>query len=254
MEQFIIGIHSIVEALQNPKRTIVSLIITDEGQKELDKRISLVPFKAKIQKVAAHQLQEIAKKKVKEDGGYFSRVPSGAFLIVNELPESDPNDLYELIESKKAQKQPVKLVILDGVTDVHNAAAILRSASFFGVDAIITSVRGGFGASPTFARIASGALEHLMLVRVSGLPKTITKLREMGCDVIGLSEEAPDMIRSKTTLTSTNRCLVFGSEDVGLSNAVERVLTAHVSLTPLGKIKSLNVSVAAALAMENFFR
>jgi 23S rRNA (guanosine2251-2'-O)-methyltransferase len=155
--------------------------------------------------------------------------------------------MYEQLESRI----PIKILALDQITDAHNGAAIMRTAAFYGVDCILISARGNFGLGPGFARIASGATEHVKIVRCSALPKTLTKIKDLGAIVIGLSEHA-----SGDLGTIDNKkpiCLILGAEDVGMSHAVSRVVETTISFKPQGKIKSLNVSVAAAIAMEKIF-
>ena len=140
---------------------------------------------------------------------------------------------------------------MDQVTDVHNGAAILRTASFFGVDCVLVAMKGNFGRSPTFSRIASGSIEHVKIIKVASLPKTLNKLKDKKVLCIGLSEHAGAELEPINYDYST--CLVLGAEDVGLSNAVSRVLDKNVSLRARGEIKSLNVSVASAIAMEKIW-
>jgi 23S rRNA (guanosine2251-2'-O)-methyltransferase len=89
------------------------------------------------------------------------------------------------------------------------------------------------------------------IVRCSALPKTITKLKELGVMCVGLSEHASEELNKIDNEKSV--CLVLGAEDVGMSHAVSRVVDKTIAFKPLGKIKSLNVSVAAAIAMEKIF-
>ncbi len=250
MEQdLVIGIHSIAEALKNPARTIVELIGTKEGFDELKKRqirIDKIPTD-KIQVLDSHKVQEYAKKWYQELGFEFSRVPSGIFLVCSPVEQEDPTWLYDLL----LKGRPVNILALDQVTDVHNAAAIMRTASFYGVDCILISMKGNFGTGPNFARIASGALEYVKIVRCSSLTKTITKLVEMKVNVIGLSEHASE--NSIKIYPESSTCLILGAEDEGMSHAVSRIVPQTIALQAQGNIKSLNVSVAAAVAMEKIF-
>ena len=168
-------------------------------------------------------------------------------MLVSPINIWEPTWIYQQLESRI----PIKILALDQVTDAHNGAAIMRTAAFYGVDAILISARGSFGLGPGFSRIASGATEHVKIVRCSALPKTITKIKELGAICIGLSEHATSDLG---TIDITKPiCLVLGAEDVGMSHAVSRVVETTISFKPAGKIKSLNVSVAAAIAMEKIF-
>ena len=119
-------------------------------------------------------------------GFNFNRVLSQAFLItVSQSPYSVGQVLREIEKRSNA-----KIICLDSVTDTHNAAAILRTASFYGVNFVVTSAKGSFGKGPTFSRVASGALEHIKIVRTSFLPKFIRTLCDKGVSCIGLTEHA----------------------------------------------------------------
>ena len=246
----IIGIHSIAEALKNPERAIYEIVATDEGLEELKKRGGLrreeIPLD-KVRLLEGHALQEEAKKIYRDLDLEFQRVPSQVYMLVSPINIYEPTWIYNQLESRI----PIKILALDQVTDAHNGAAIMRTAAFYGVDAILISAKGNFGLGPGFARIASGATEYVKIVRCSALPKTITKIKELGAICIGLSEHASGTLEK----IESNKpiCLILGAEDVGMSHAVSRVVDTTISFKPAGKIKSLNVSVAAAIAMEKIF-
>lgn len=248
-KDLIIGVHSIAEAIKNPKRTELELFVAKENLDELKKRGSLSSLdfqRVKVNELTGHQLQEKAKKVYSHMDFHYQRVPSNMFLLATELEEQNLSYVYELLE----QKRDLKILCLDQVTDVHNAAAIMRTAAFYGIDALITAVKGSFGKGPSFSRIASGALEYVPVIRCSSLPKTIARLQEKGVCCVALSEHADE----KLNISATGpRCLIIGSEDFGISHALQRVVKMKMSLASYGAIKSLNASVAAAVSMERVF-
>lgn len=249
-KDLIVGVHSIAEAIANPKRTVHQIVATEDGLAELRKRgqvDSKIINDLPVQLVSPHKLQEDAKALYNDLGLTFQRVPSQIFMVTSEIDTFDVNYLYdELLTGKK-----VKVLCLDNVTDIHNGAAIMRTAAFYGVDFLVVSMKGNFGLGPSFARIASGAAEHVKIVKCSSLPKFLKKLQDLGLTCVGFSEHAT--IEASEIKTDSSLCLVMGAEDVGMSNAVERIINHRVAFKPQGEIKSLNVSVAAAIAMEKFF-
>lgn len=245
----IFGIHSIAEAIRNPKRKVYTLVGTDEGFKELYKRGGVDPKQLESitqKKMDNHKFQDEVKKEYKTRDLNFQRVPSSIYALASVLELSGVNELMDDIQSGKT----LKILALDQVTDTHNAAAILRTAAFYGIDYLITAAKGSFGLTPSFYRIASGATEHVKLVQAASLPKLLNKLVQKEVMVIGLSEHASD---EDLSTDGKSTCLVLGAEDVGMSNAVSRVVTKTIALKPVGAIKSLNVSVAAAVSMEKVF-
>lgn len=248
-EVIIVGLHSIAEALRNKKRSLASLYASEDGLDELKKKHGVT--KAELERVeiklcSSHKIQEEAKRYYSIHDFNYTRVPSQIFLIAESLEEENIGWVSDMVNGGKAPR----IICLDQVTDVQNAAAIMRTACFYGVDAILISAKGNFGIAPSFARIASGALEHVKIIKVASLPKAITKLKSLGYSCIGFSEHET---QAAEKIDSEKIALVLGAEDVGLSNAVMRMLDKTVAFKSQGPIKSLNVSVAAAVAMEKFF-
>lgn len=244
----VVGLPSTAEALKNKSRTHYQIYATKEALAELQKRthVDASKYDVEIKIMRPHEVQEQAKKLYQEFGFTYFRVPSNLFLLTSPLPEHDPTWLFNRIAPE------LKILALDQVSDAHNGAAILRTAAFYGVDAVLVSTKGSFGVGPNFHRMASGASEHLPIVKCGSLPKIISKLQSLDVDCLGLSEHetgAPEKITGSKGL-----CLVLGAEDLGLSYAVKRVLKSTVALEPQGNISSLNVSVAAAVAMDRYFR
>lgn len=246
--ELIVGVHSIKAALQNPNRNNLKVYLTDESSKDF--KLELKSFEGELIYCSTHKLQEKAKEYYSLLGFEYQRVPSGAFLISSPLVENDINDLYEL-----AAQRGKKILCLDQVSDVHNGAAILRTASFYGVDAVILPARKSFNYTPGYFRISSGAHEHLNLFHVNNLSKTLKKLQSLRVKVIGLSEHADTTFRDVQVNLGEggSLALVLGKEETGISNAVTRVLDHKVALNPMGNIRSLNVSVAAAISLEKCF-
>lgn len=246
----IVGIHSIAAALKNAARSNLKLFLTDEGQSELLKKGGIAKndlARCQVSLLSKHLLQQKSAEYYKELGLEYQRVPSQVFLLADCLEQQDVNWIYQTLETKK-----LKLVCLDQVTDVNNAAAILRTASFYGVDCLIIPKQNTFGYSPSFFRIASGAAEYLPVVQASSLAKLITGLNNRNVTTIALSEHEEEKLDS-SSLDESSVCLIVGKEDTGISNAVMRQAKFKLALKGKGEIKSLNVATAAAISMEKCF-
>ena len=141
-----------------------------------------------------------------------------------------------------------------GVSDIQNAAAILRTAAFYGVPFLLVAKKGGFGLTPAFYRLASGATEYVRIIPVNNLSRTLLKLKERGLPILGFSEEGlPWDTLPPPHTDSPPPCLVLGAEGAGLSHAVQRCVDKLIQIPPQGPLDTLNVSVASALAMEKFW-
>lgn len=245
--ELIFGLHSIAAALKNPRREHVKLVATDEGLMELQRKHNINPrnIKVQIELLSSHALQEAGKKLCNYMDVEFTRVPSQIFL------ETSPLETYTLQEFLNAPTG--RLLALDQITDVHNGAAILRSACFYGATAVLIPSAKSFGLTPSFYRIASGATEYVNLIRVNSLSKAVGQLNDAGFLTIGLSEHSSENLTQSEIRSQKKICLLLGAEETGLSHAVARLVQKNLSLPSQGEIKSLNVASAAAIAMEKCF-
>src|SRR5690606_2934985 len=119
---------------------------------------------------------------------------------------------------------------LDQITDVHNGAAIMRTASFYGVTGILVPSEKSFGLTPSFYRIASGATEYLNIIRVNSLSRAVGQLNEAGFLTVGLSEHSSENLNEKDLRAESKICLLLGAEETGLSNAVMRLVQKNLSI------------------------
>jgi 23S rRNA (guanosine2251-2'-O)-methyltransferase len=249
MFELVIGIHSIKAVLEVRPQAVQVLFATEEGLSEFlqKSKWSKNHLKVKPQLVSPHLLQEKAKEYFKQLDLEPMRVPSQIFAVVEPLETFDLNWLKQQIHSS----QKMRYLALDQVSDVHNGAAILRTAAFFGLDGVLLPSEKSFGFTPSFYRIASGATEYLKLIRCQSLSKALLSLKDDGFQLVGLSEHSNVDISNLQVKDKV--VLVLGAEDVGLSNAVSRNMDTIFSLPAQGKIQSLNVSTAAAIAMDICF-
>jgi 23S rRNA (guanosine2251-2'-O)-methyltransferase len=243
----IFGLHSIAAALKNSRRSHIKLVATDEGLQELQKKHRIVPknYNVKTDILSSHALQEQAKKLCMHMDLDFNRVPSGIYLQTSPLQTFT---IQEYLSNPHA-----RLLALDQITDVHNGAAILRSACFYGVNGVLIPSEKSFGLTPSFYRIASGAVEYVNLIRVNSLSRAVGQLNEAGYLTVGLTEHSSENFNPSELRSQKKICLLLGAEETGLSNAVARLVQKNLSLLSQGEIKSLNVSSAAAIAMEKCF-
>lgn len=249
--QLIIGTHSIKAALLNSNRKCLEVYATEDGLKTFLKynKMSRQDVSNKVNKIHVvdpHQFQQTAVKYYRDLGFEYQKITSGIFLLAKPLQEVTWTDLTKIVKVKN-------IVALDHVTDVHNAAAIIRTCAFYNVGALVVEMKGSFSLSPGLFRIASGGLESVAIFSTNNLSATLRGLKQQGTKIIGLSEEAAvEAPKDISKDQSTQTCLVFGSEDKGLSNAVERELTDHIFIPAAehATITSLNVSVAVAVTLE----
>jgi len=139
------------------------------------------------------------------------------------------------------------VLILDQITDPHNFGAIVRSAAAFAVSAIVTTDRHSPETTGVLAKSASGGLEYVPLVLVQNLARAMNELKKRGFLLVGL-DEAGTADLAEAPLKAP-LALVMGAEGKGLRALTRDTCDLLARLDMPGKIKSLNVSNAAALAL-----
>jgi 23S rRNA (guanosine2251-2'-O)-methyltransferase len=137
--------------------------------------------------------------------------------------------------------------MLDQITDPHNVGAILRTAAGFAVAAVVTTARHSPEATGVLAKSASGALEYVPIVSVQNLARALATLRERGYFLVGL-DSTGDVDLADAALRKP-LVLVLGAEGKGLRQLTRASCDVVARLDLPGRIKSLNVSNAAALAL-----
>jgi 23S rRNA (guanosine2251-2'-O)-methyltransferase len=178
-----------------------------------------------------------------------SEAPQGVIAFAAELPEADLDDLIR----GRAGRRPF-LVAVDGVTDPGNLGAILRSCEGAGVDGVLIPRHRAVHVTPTVAKAAAGAVEYVPMTLVGGLPALLSRLRKTRIWVVGLDDAADRSLFELGDLAADGICLVLGAEGAGLSRLVRERCDTIVSIPMRGRISSLNVSAAAALATYEIAR
>jgi 23S rRNA (guanosine2251-2'-O)-methyltransferase len=160
------------------------------------------------------------------------------------------NDLEDVIAAKRNKYS--LLVVLDGVEDPHNLGAILRTADAAGANGIVIPERRAAAVTGTVTKSSAGASEHLPIAKVTNISRTVEELKENNIWTVGLDERAQ---QTYDALDYKMDCaLVLGGEGKGLHDLVKRKCDFLVSIPMLGKVPSLNVSVAAAVVLYEIVR
>jgi 23S rRNA (guanosine2251-2'-O)-methyltransferase len=144
------------------------------------------------------------------------------------------------------------LLILDRITDVRNFGAIVRTAECAGVDGIVIAEKGNAPITGDAMKTSAGALNHMPICREKDLKKTIQLLHDNGIRVVACTEKTEQNLY-QTNLTGP-LALIMGSEEDGISDSLLRTADELARLPLKGKIGSLNVSVAAGIALYEVVR
>jgi 23S rRNA (guanosine2251-2'-O)-methyltransferase len=221
------GLHTVRAALDNPRRKIRRLLVTRNAQERLGiTDIADLPFPSELVEPKA-----------------IDRITGSEAVHQGALIEAEPLKPKAL----SALGSTPLVIVLDQVTDPHNAGAVMRSAVAFGAGALITTARHSPHESGVLAKSASGALEHIDLIEVKNLADALGQLHEAGFQTIGLDSDGPAEIEG--TFARNRIALVLGAEGKGLRQKTRETVTALARLDMPGAIRSLNVSNAAAVAL-----
>ncbi|WP_418594265.1 23S rRNA (guanosine(2251)-2'-O)-methyltransferase RlmB [Ponticoccus sp. (in: a-proteobacteria)] len=230
---WLFGLHAVRDALMNPRREKLRLILTPNAADKLAEAVTAAGIEPEI--------QDPRRFKVPLDP---NSVHQGAALEVR------PLDWGRLEDVAIASEGALRLVLLDRVTDPHNVGAILRSAEVFGAQAVIGTRHHAAPETGALAKTASGALERQPYLRERNLADTIVALQGMGYLVLGLDGEAEVTIEEALEGRRADPvALVLGAEGPGLRPKTKETVDRLVRIDFAGGFGSLNVSNAAAVAL-----
>lgn len=155
-----------------------------------------------------------------------------------------------LAVSAKKGTQPF-IIICDEIEDPHNLGAIIRTAETSGADGVIIPKRRSAGLNVTVFKTSAGAASYVPVARVSNLASAIDTLKDKGVWIYGTDSSGSDY----TSTDFTGSCaLVIGSEGFGISRLIQKKCDFMIKLPMMGKINSLNASVAAGIFMYEVVR
>jgi 23S rRNA (guanosine2251-2'-O)-methyltransferase len=173
-----------------------------------------------------------------------TEAPQGVVAVAEEVPVADLEDLARRPAPGGA---PPLLVVLDGVTDPHNLGAIMRTAVGAGASGVVLGRHRSARLTPAAVKAAAGAVEHLPVALVAGIPAALRELAAAGVWTVGLDADAPAPLWDLQVGTEPV-AVVLGAEGRGLGRLTRDVCEVAVAIPLTGPLGSLNVSAAAALA------
>jgi 23S rRNA (guanosine2251-2'-O)-methyltransferase len=168
--------------------------------------------------------------------------------VIAFLSQVEEQDLDEVITRVYEQGGTPLIVAMDRVTDVRNMGAIARSAECFGADALLVPKTGTARLGPDAVKSSAGALLRKPVCRVARLKDGLERARTQGMRIVAMTEKADTLLHDADL--SGPLVIVVGAEDEGISDAVLRMADQLVRIPMAGDIGSLNVSVAAGIALH----
>ncbi|MEB8700728.1 23S rRNA (guanosine(2251)-2'-O)-methyltransferase RlmB [Bacillus cereus] len=237
--EYIIGRNPVIEALRSG-RDINKIWIAEGAAKG---QVQIVLALAKENKII---LQHAPKKKLDQlvEGNH-----QGVIAQVAAYQYAELEDLFKVAE--KRNEDPFFLM-LDEIEDPHNLGSIMRTADATGAHGIIIPKRRAVGLTASVAKASTGAIEYIPVARVTNLSRTIDELKERGLWIAGTDAKGKTDYRNLDGTMPIG--LVIGSEGKGMSRIIGEKCDFLITLPMVGKVTSLNASVAASLLMYEVYR
>ena len=235
----IMGRNTVLEALRS-ERDIHKIWIAEGATKGQIQQVIAVAKENKV------MIQVVPKKKLDQmvEGNH-----QGVIAQVAAYQYAELDDIFRKAEKK--QEDPF-ILLLDELEDPHNLGSILRTADASGVHGIIIPKRRSVGLTATVAKSSTGAIEHVPVVRVTNLSRTIEELKERGVWIAGTDAKGSQDYRRMDG--SMPLGIVIGSEGRGMSRIIKEKCDFLFHLPMVGHVTSLNASVAASLLMYEVYR
>lgn len=233
-ELIIFGYHSVMEAVAQQK-PIQKVIIQNGDFNDHTRELwyQLKGGEIFIQRWPKEKIEKLVR----------GQNHQGIIAFISPVPFTELDDLVAQIYENG---EVPKIAWLDGVTDVRNLGAIIRSAVGFGIHGLILPVKSGANLSGEVVKTSVGAIYQMPLIQSMHVQATIDNIKELGLSLVAISEKTEDAIAKLDNEEPI--CLVLGDEGKGIKREVMQQVDAHFSIPMQGELASLNVSVAAGIA------
>ena len=244
-ESCLYGVAPVLEALRAGQRPIERITIA-EGVRHHRLR-ELIETARRANVPVHHAPRSDLSRLVGTDANH-----QGVVATVAAARYTDAEELLDRLASQVGTIEPTLAVVLDGVEDPRNLGAILRTAECAGVHGVFVPERRAVGLTETVAKAAAGALDHIRVARAANLSRLIEALKERNIWTVGTTADTP-LVYTAWDWTQAS-ALFLGGEGTGLHRLVRERCDALVSIPVLGRISSLNVSVAAGIVLYEAVR
>lgn len=238
-QNVVYGVNAVLEALRAGKRQVEAIVILQSARPD---RLKSVLELAREKNVPVQRVPRLDL-----DRSLGEARHQGVMARIAAAHYASADDLLDSLEAKIGTPDPPLVLGLDGIEDPRNMGSILRTAECTGVDGVFIAERRAVGLTGAVAKVAAGALEYVPVARVTNLVRLIEQLKERNIWVVGAAADAK---QSYTDWDWTLPAAVFlGSEGHGLHRLVREHCDTLVRIPVVGKLDSLNVSVAAGVLL-----
>jgi 23S rRNA (guanosine2251-2'-O)-methyltransferase len=243
-QEFLYGVNPLLEALRAGDRVPAEIVVAEGAR---DERLRELIELARTRNVTVKRAPRASIDRAvgnTHHQGVMARVTAARYV--------DADDLLSSIADRAGREREPLVVVLDGVEDPRNLGAILRTAECAGVDGVFVPERRAAGLTDAVAKASAGAIEHVPVSRATNISRLIEQLKERNVWVVGtVADAAMNYTEWDWTRSSA---VVLGGEGSGLHRLVRENCDVLVRIPVLGRIQSLNVSVAAGIILYEVLR
>jgi len=244
IDEVILGRNPVIEALK-AGRNVTRILLADRSRGGPAEMIAGLAARKgiRVDEVDRSVLDRLAR-----EAGYAGVKHQGVIAYVAPVPYAD---LDEILRRARDAGDPPLVVALDGVEDPRNLGAIIRTAEAASAHGVIIPRHRSAGLNAVVARASAGAVEHIPVARVTNLSRTLNDLKSSGMWVVGLDPEGSCLWDADLTGPMV---VVVGGEGKGMGRLIRECCDFLVGIPMLGRVSSLNASVAAALVIYEAVR
>lgn len=239
-EDLIEGRNAVIELLKSDRTIEYILVAKGEREGSINKILTMAKENGIV-------IKEADRKKLDSMTNFGAH--QGVVAIVTPYKYSEVEDILNL--AKKKGEDPF-VIILDEIEDPHNLGSIVRTAELCGVHGVIIPKRRNVGVTPTVYKTSVGAVEHIKIAKVTNINATIDILKENGIWVYGADMDGEQY--SYQADFKGGVALVIGNEGKGISKLTKSKCDCIVKIPMVGKINSLNASVAGGILMYEILK
>ena len=235
----IAGKHAVTEALKNPNRKVLNVLLTEDSKKKLNKdnKNHNLLENVKLYYKTRRELDRLCSKEQISHQGLIAEI--------EHLEEINLKDYLKSIENKKY----TTFVALEEVSDPRNMGSIIRSAASFNIDGLIIKERLFPSESKLLYKSASGSMEHINIFEVSNINTTLKYLKTKNFWICGFDKDGKKDFTEHNW--DGNNVLLFGSEGYGLKYQTSKNSDFLFKITINKKIESLNISNSASVVFHH---
>lgn len=230
-KELVFGLQPLVEALRAGKEIDKIMIYREQNFVEIQQLAN--EREVPVQRVPMEKLNQITRKNHQGVIAFMS-----AIRYVS---------LHNVLTGIFEKGEIPLLLLLDRITDVRNFGAIARTAECMGVHALVVPMRGAAQINSDALKTSSGALSHIPVCRENNLIDSVQYLQDSGVQIIVCTEKAAQILTNVDFTTPT--AIIMGSEEDGVSSDLIRRANMAIKIPMIGKVASLNVSVAAGMVI-----